>query len=100
MWKADGYTFLHSGRPLPRDTDGATRNEGVGIALDEKASVAWRNAGEQWEAVSSRLVTARLQWDCKKKSVKKIVRSDRVRLSVLCAYATTAKAPPGVKEKF
>ena len=28
----DGYTFLHSGRPLPNDCVRAYRNEGVGIA--------------------------------------------------------------------
>ena len=52
-WPADGYTFLHSGQPLPRDDGSATRNEGVGIALDEKATTAWKEAGEVWEAVSS-----------------------------------------------
>ena len=39
VWPADGYTFLHSGRPLPSDQEKGTRNEGVGIALDEK--VQW-----------------------------------------------------------
>ena len=30
VWPAaDGYTFLHSGRPLPNSGDIATRNEGV-----------------------------------------------------------------------
>ena len=37
------------------------RNEGVGIMLDERASAAWREAGEAWEAISSRVVTARLK---------------------------------------
>ena len=31
-----GYTFLHSCRPLPGDQERASRNEGFGIALDEK----------------------------------------------------------------
>ncbi len=52
VWPADGYTFLHSGRLLPSDGEKATRNEGVGIALDERATAAWREAGEVWEAVS------------------------------------------------
>ena len=39
------YTFLHSGHPLPGDQARASRNEGVGIALDEKATVARKNAG-------------------------------------------------------
>ena len=98
VWQAGTYTLLHSGRPLPSDSDRATRNEGVGIVLDEKASAAWRNAGEQWEAVSSRLVTARLQW--RRRSASERKKSERVYLTVLCAYAPTAKAPPSVKEKF
>ena len=62
VWPADGYTFLHSGRPLLSDQEKGTRNEGVEIALDEKATMAWKNAGEVWEAVSSRIVMARLLW--------------------------------------
>ena len=31
-----------------------------GIALDEEAGLAWKSTGEVCEAVSSRLVTARL----------------------------------------
>ena len=54
--------LLHSGRSLPVGDDNATRREGVGIALDEKAhAAAWRAAGEIWEEVSSRIVTARLK---------------------------------------
>ena len=56
VWPVGRYTFLHSGRPLPGDQERASRNEGVGIALDEKATVAWKNAGEVWEAVSSRII--------------------------------------------
>ena len=32
----------------------------MGILLDRHATMAWKNAGEAWEAVSSRVVTARL----------------------------------------
>ena len=48
--------------PLSGDQERASRNEGVGIALDEKATVAWKNAGEVWEAVSARIIPARLKW--------------------------------------
>ena len=59
IWPAaDGYTFLHSGRPLPDSGYAATKNKGVGILLDEMTSVAWRWSGEVWEAVSSRTVMA------------------------------------------
>ena len=62
VWDAGEYTFLHSGRPLPDAGASALRNEGVGIALDKVATEAWKNAGEKWEAVSSRIVMARPKW--------------------------------------
>ena len=37
------------------------RKEGIGILLDERATNAWRAAGEAWEAISSRIITARLK---------------------------------------
>ena len=52
IWQAEGYTILHSGRPMPSDGENATRKEGVGLALDEKATAAWMAAGGVWEAVS------------------------------------------------
>lgn len=77
--------------------------KGVGILLDKAATLAWKNAGEKWEAISSRVVMATL----------KAVRSARgqrqpggsretsdISLSVLSAYTPTAKAPPTVKAKF
>ena len=101
VWPADGYTFLHSGRPLPGVDERATRNEGVGIALDEKATVAWKNAGEAWEAVSSRIVMARLMWaGTGKRKRSGSGKAVSTFVSVVCAYAPTAKATPGVKLKF
>ena len=47
VWPAaDGYTFLHSGRPLPGKDETVARNEGVGILLDRRATAAWRQGGE------------------------------------------------------
>ena len=62
LWSADGYTLLHSGRPLPSDQEKGTRNEGVGIALDKEATAEWKNAGEVWEAISLRVVMVCLMW--------------------------------------
>ncbi len=64
VWPAaDGYTCLHSHRPLPNsDDEVAARNEGMGILMDARASSAWRQGGEVWRSISSRLVVARLQW--------------------------------------
>jgi len=62
FWPAAGsYTFLHSGRPHLGLDDVAVRNEGGGIFLDERATAAWKQAGEAWEAVTSKIVVARLK---------------------------------------
>ena len=58
--QVDGYTFHHSGHPLCEEGP-AVRNEGVGLALDERATSAWKEAGEVWNAVSSRTVAALLK---------------------------------------
>lgn len=58
VWESQGYTFLHSGHPLPSGEGTGRRREGVGIALDKRATAAWKEAGEMWNAVSSRIVTA------------------------------------------
>ena len=98
---AEGFTFLHSGRPLPDSNEDAVRNEGVGIMLDPKATVAWRNAGEVWEAVSPRLATARLKWVARGQRRHQGSReTSDIFVTVVCAYAPTARAPPGVKAQF
>ena len=61
VWLTGDWIFLHSGRTLPVDGDVAIRREGVGILLDGRATAVWRDAGEVWRAVSSRIVTARLK---------------------------------------
>ena len=93
--------MLHSGCTLPGDGKPLLRNEGVGIVLDRHATVAWKNACETWEAVSSRIVTARLQIaqrGCRQYGGTRW--TDHRYLSLLSVYALTAKAPPGIKEKF
>ena len=67
----------------------------------QHATAAWKNAGEAWEAVSSRIATA---W------LKIVQRGHRWHggsrwtsnkyLSLISTYAPTAKAPPDVKTKF
>ena len=101
VWPVGRYTFLHSGHPLPGDQERASRNEGVGIALDEKATVAWKNAGEVWEAVSSRIISARLKWvHTGKKKGGWSGKASGTYVSVVCAYEPTAKAHPSIKLKF
>ena len=62
MWgllKGIPFTLWSS---LLSDYERGTRNEGVGIALDKKATAAWKNAGEVYEVVSSSVVMARWMW--------------------------------------
>ena len=91
IWYAEEYTciFLHPGRSLPVGDDNTTRREGVGIA------------GEIWEAVSSRIVTARLKLA---RLGQRMIGGSRERsdtfVTVISAYAPTPKAPPEVKQQF
>ena len=101
VWEAQGYLFLHSGRPLPKEGEVAARNEGVGIALDERATKAWKEAGEVWRAVSSRIVVARLKVSSAGQRKPGGSRGTRnTYITVISAYAPTAKAPPAVTQKF
>ena len=73
----------------------ATRNEGVGILLDEMATAAWRRSGEVWEAVSSKIVMARLKWVVKRQQQSGDSReSSDVFVMVICAYEPRARATP------
>lgn len=69
--------------------------------LDARASKAWKEAGEVWEAVSPRIVSARL------KIVRRGQRSPGGRresrnsfITVVSVYSPTARAPSGVKARF
>ena len=63
MWYATGgYILLRSCRSIPNDDgDGIARREGVSILMNRRAAAAWRAPGEEWQAVSSRLVITRLK---------------------------------------
>lgn len=102
VWPAaDGYTFLHSGRPLPGKDKTAARNEGVGILLDRRTTTAWTQGGEVWEAVNSGIVMAKLKWvGWGQKKSGNSRRGSNVAVSVVCAYAPTARASPGIKSGF
>ena len=53
--------ILHSSRPLP-DESPMKRGEGAGVVLDPAMTTVWREAGMVWEAVSLRIVCARLKY--------------------------------------
>ena len=66
--------------------------------LDQCATAAWKNTGECCEAVSSRIVTARLRIAHQGQRQRGGSRWTSSRyLSLVSIYAPTAKAPPGVK---
>ena len=102
IWQADGYTLLHSGRSLSGDGENAVQNEGIGILLDERAANAWRAAGEAWEAaVSSRIVTARLNITCAGQRIPVGLREmSNAFATVVSIYAPEIKAPSHVKQQF
>ena len=59
------------------------------------------NAGEVWEAVSSRIISARLKWvHTGKKKGGWSGKASGTYVSVVCAYEPTAKAPSSIKLKF
>ena len=97
VWPAaKGYMLLHSGRPTSDVVTGRiSRGEGVGTVLNKKATAAWRAAGEEWRAVSSRLVMAQLKWTHKSRQ-----RSKDLFLTIVYVYAPTARAPAIVKSRF
>jgi len=93
VYLVDGYTVVHSGRPMPADGDMAQRGEGVGIVLDPVLSEAGRNGGEIWNPVSSRLVTLRLPLSEKGSSRPFYI-------SFVIVYAPTHRSCPDVKNDF
>ena len=46
VWNVDQFTLLHLGRTLPGNGEPLLRNEGVGIVLDQHATVAWKKVDE------------------------------------------------------
>ena len=94
IYQVEGYTILHSGRPVPSESP-LIRNEGVGIVLDPVLTAAWREEGETWKAVSPRVVSARL------KIMNKLPnRRTPTFVTVVSMYAPTFRATPDEKEAF
>ena len=101
IWEAEGYLFITSGRPLPSEGEPAIRNEGVGIALDREATAAWKEAGETWEAVSSRIVTMRMKLaHVGQRRPGGGRETSNIFVTVISVYAPTARAPAGVVQRF
>ena len=67
------------------------RGEGVGLVLGPEATRAWRMGGEEWEPVSSRIVTAKLK--------TKGGRSPQC-LFLVSVYTSTFRASDEEKDDF
>ena len=93
VYDVDGFVMVHSGRPVPGDSDLAIRNEGVGIIMSPNAAAAWRKSGENWRAVSSRIVyvTVKLQDSRSRKKLS---------VSVTSVYAPTYNSVSGKEGHF
>ena len=73
----------------------------MGIVLDEEATAAWKEAGESWEAVSSRIITMRMK--LARASQRKPGggrETSNIFVTVISVYAPTARAPLRVAQKF
>ena len=79
VYEVDGLVLVHSGRPVPADGEPVQRYEGVGILLNSTMATAWRNSGECWRVISSRIVSVRIQIQgCSFSKVKKQKPNDKI----------------------
>ena len=90
MYKVGESFVLAAGRPTPLPNEPRQRGEGVAIVLSGPAVKAWRNAGKQWKAWSSRVVSATLQPG----------KTDTDRIHILSCYAPTFASSRADKNKF
>ena len=74
MYRVGGSVVLAAGRPRPGPGEPLKRGEGVAIVLSRPAVAAWTEAGKQWKAWSSLLITTQLQ-------------TGKKRLHILSCYA-------------
>ena len=91
IYDVDGFVMVHSGQPLPGDSDLAIRNEGVGIIMSPNVAAAWRKSGDNWRAVGSRIVYV---------MVKLQDSRSRKKLSVISVYAPTYNSSQEQKDIF
>ena len=73
------------------------RNEGVAIVMDPAMIENWKSSGGEWQAISSRIVSAKL-----KLGMKDVQRGRRepVHGTVVSVYATTNRASQEEKDEF
>ena len=97
VYEVEGFTILHSGRPIPESTP-MVRNEVVGIVLDPVMATSWRESGEVWEAVSSRIVSAHHKLPAI--TPQDGNRSPCMHVTIVSVYAPIFRSPDKLKEEF
>ena len=90
VYNVGSSVLLTAGRPAPAPGEPIQRGEGVAMVLTGPAIPAWRAAGQQWRAWSSRLISVCLQAG----------RKEGDHLHVLSCYAPTRAASRAVKDQF
>ena len=100
VYDVDGFLILHSGRPVPGTGEKVERNEGVGIVMDPSMVSCWKNGGEVWNPVSSRIVSARLKLSDQAAVAPTRGRSQPLFVSVVSVYAPTHRASQEDKDQF
>ena len=97
VYEVEGFRIFHSGRPIPESTP-MVRNEGVGIVLDPAMATSWRESGEVWEAVNSRIVSSHLKLPAIAPQDGKSFQCMHV--TIVSVYAPTFRSPDKLKEEL
>ena len=90
VYRVEGSVVLTSGRKKPAQGDTVKKGEGVAIVLTDWAIDAWKAAGRQWKALSSRAVSACLQFSGRSRDT----------LHIMSCYAPTRAASRQEKDIF
>ena len=97
--EVDGFVLVHSGRSIPADGEPVQRNAGVGILLNPAMVAAWRDSGECWRVVSSRIVGVHIQLHrCTFCGVNR--QKGSLYLTVISVYAPTFRSPTSTRISF
>ncbi|XP_065192620.1 uncharacterized protein LOC135823705 [Sycon ciliatum] len=92
-YQVDDCLVLASGRPTPSDGESARRGEGVAVVLRGRCRDAFVRGGSQWKGHSSRLVSARVKFECGR-------NRSPLCIQIAVGYAPTFARPRAEKTAF